>query len=142
LHPGGGHTWMLSRIVGPETAAAMVLFGQVVSGEEAVERGLAWRCLEDADLLGGAVQLASVAASAPRELEQRVKETLGAIGQLGDHRAAVDFELEAQIWSLSQTFFAERLAALRQRISGGRQRGGGRDVAGSEASATSKRRGS
>ena len=27
LHPGGGHTWMLERAVGPQAAAAMVLFG-------------------------------------------------------------------------------------------------------------------
>ncbi|MGH9124901.1 MAG: enoyl-CoA hydratase-related protein, partial [Acidimicrobiales bacterium] len=28
LHPGGGHTWMLQRAVGHQTALAMVLFGQ------------------------------------------------------------------------------------------------------------------
>ena len=27
LHPGGGHVWMLERAVGPQAAAAMVLFG-------------------------------------------------------------------------------------------------------------------
>ena len=27
LHPGGGHAWMLDRAVGPQAAAAMVLFG-------------------------------------------------------------------------------------------------------------------
>ncbi|MCB0964737.1 MAG: enoyl-CoA hydratase/isomerase family protein, partial [Acidimicrobiales bacterium] len=25
IHPGGGHTWMLRRLVGPQTAAALVL---------------------------------------------------------------------------------------------------------------------
>ena len=34
--PGGGHTWMLQRIVGPQVARAMVLFGQEYSGEDAV----------------------------------------------------------------------------------------------------------
>src|SRR5438105_1203402 len=33
LHPGGGHTWMLRRLTGAQTAAAMVLFGEVLSGE-------------------------------------------------------------------------------------------------------------
>ena len=32
LHPGGGHAWMLDRAVGPQTAAAMVLFGTAVDG--------------------------------------------------------------------------------------------------------------
>src|SRR4029077_12204674 len=38
LHPGGGHTWMLRRIVGPQAAAAAVLFGEVLDGAEAARR--------------------------------------------------------------------------------------------------------
>src|ERR1700726_2622099 len=51
LHPGGGHTWMLERAVGPQSAAAMVLFGAVVDGRRAVEIGLAWSCHPDDDLV-------------------------------------------------------------------------------------------
>ena len=118
LHPGGGHTWMLTRLVGPQVAAAMVLFGESLGGEEAVERGLAWRCTDDDALLEEAVSLAGRAASAPPELARRVKETLRAGSALDEHGAAVDLELEAQLWSLSQPFFAERLAAVRRRVSG------------------------
>ena len=32
LHPGGGHTWMLDRAVGPQAAAAIVLFGEPIDG--------------------------------------------------------------------------------------------------------------
>jgi enoyl-CoA hydratase len=32
IHPGGGHTWMLRRIAGPEVAMASVVFGQVADG--------------------------------------------------------------------------------------------------------------
>ena len=32
LHPGGGHTWMQRRIVGPQAAMAAVVFGQVLDG--------------------------------------------------------------------------------------------------------------
>ncbi len=42
IHPGGGHTWMLRRIVGPQAASAMVLFGEVLDADASVERGLAW----------------------------------------------------------------------------------------------------
>ena len=35
IHPGGGHTWMLQRRVGPQAAAAMVLFGQILDGRQA-----------------------------------------------------------------------------------------------------------
>src|SRR6476659_2133108 len=47
IHPGGGHTWMLRRAVGPQAAAAMVLFGDVVNGTEAARIGLVHRCVED-----------------------------------------------------------------------------------------------
>jgi enoyl-CoA hydratase len=37
--------------------------------------------------------------------------------QLSDHAAAVERELEPQVWSINQPAFQEKLAALRQRIS-------------------------
>ena len=51
LHPGGGHTWMLERAVGPQAAAAMVLFGVTIDGPRAVEIGLAWTCHADDELI-------------------------------------------------------------------------------------------
>jgi enoyl-CoA hydratase len=117
LHPGGGHTWMLQRAVGPQQAAAMVLFGQVWRGEEAAERGLAYRCVDDAELLDTAGAMARAAAELPPELAQRAKQTLRDIAGLDDHGQAVDLEIAAQLWSLKQPFFAERLAALKARIS-------------------------
>jgi enoyl-CoA hydratase len=117
LHPGGGHTWMLSALLGQQSAAAMVLFGQTLSGEEAAKRGLVWDCIDDADLLDVAVAIAARAASGPPELTRRVKATLKAMAQVGDHESAVDIELEAQMWSLSQPFFAERLEKIRNRVS-------------------------
>lgn len=117
LHPGGGHTWMLLRAVGPETAAAMVLFGEVVNAEDAERHGLVWRCVDDDGLLDAALAMAGRAAAAPRELLRRVKATMLAMPGLDQHGQAVDLELGAQLWSLGQPFFAERLAALQQRIS-------------------------
>ena len=35
IHPGGGHTWMLERIVGPQATRAMVVFGEVLDGRNA-----------------------------------------------------------------------------------------------------------
>ena len=52
LHPGGGHTWMLRRIVGPQVAAAAVLFGEVLDGEAAERVGLAYKCVDDDDARG------------------------------------------------------------------------------------------
>jgi enoyl-CoA hydratase len=117
LHPGGGHTWMLQRAVGPQQAAAMVLFGQVWRGEEAARRGLAYDCVDDDALLDTATALARSAAELPPELAQRAKQTLRDIAAVEEHSQAVDLEIAAQLWSLKQPFFAERLAAMKARIS-------------------------
>jgi enoyl-CoA hydratase len=118
LHPGGGHTWMLQRKVGPQTAAALVLFGEVVDGTEAERIGLAFRCYEDDQLLDAAVAMARTAADAPPELAPRMKGTLRDVLALDEHDAAMERELDEQVWSLNQPAFKERLAALQQRISG------------------------
>lgn len=117
LHPGGGHTWMLRNAVGPQSAAAMVLFGQVLSGQEAERAGLVWRCVEDASLLAEAVSLAARAASGPKPLVSEAKRTLADMAGIDTHPAAVDRELDTQVWSTRQPFFAERLAAFQAKIS-------------------------
>ena len=58
--------WMLERAVGPQAAAAMVLFGAPVDGPRAVEIGLAWSCHPDEDLLARTVEFAAGAAAASR----------------------------------------------------------------------------
>jgi enoyl-CoA hydratase len=118
LHPGSGHTFMLQRVGGPQLAAAMVLFGERLDGETAAEHGLAWRCVEDDRLLEEAVSFAMRAASAPRALALRAKDTLRRVGALHEHSEAVDLEIAAQMWSLGEPFFAERLAVLRARLVG------------------------
>jgi enoyl-CoA hydratase len=102
LHPGGGHTWMLERLAGPEATAALVLFGEVPQGKDAVARGLAWRCVPDDALVDEAVALAGRAAEVPRELVARVKATLGRLPWLASFDDAVATELESQAWSFTQ----------------------------------------
>lgn len=117
IHPGGGHTWMLQRKVGPQAAAALVLFGRVLDGRAAAEAGLAWSCVPDADLLATARDMAATAAAAPRELVERIKQTLRDVQAIDDHDTAVARELDPQVWSINQPAFQERLAAMQRRIS-------------------------
>jgi enoyl-CoA hydratase len=105
IHPGGGHTWLLERAVGPQAAAAMVLFGERVDGARAAELGLAWRCVDDEKVLDDAVALAERAAEAPRELVAKVKATLRQAPWQPDFDAAVATELERQLWSFGQGWF-------------------------------------
>ena len=117
IHPGGGHTWMFRRIAGPQATMAAVLFGDVLDGTEAERVGLVHRCVEDGDLLAAAQDLAARAASAPRELLIRTKETIQAMADIDDHPAAVERELHPQVWSTQQPWFEERIAALQAKIS-------------------------
>jgi enoyl-CoA hydratase len=108
LHPGGGHTWLLERAVGPQAAAAMVLFGEAVDGTRAVEIGLAWSCHDGAELVDAAVGLAAGAARAPIPLLARAKRTLRAAPWQPDFDAAVATEVTAQAWSFAQGWFGTR----------------------------------
>jgi enoyl-CoA hydratase len=102
LHPGGGHTWLLERAIGPQATAAMVLFRERLDGQEASERGLAWRCVPDDELLDTSVAFAAQAASVPSELMAATKASLREApwaASFDDHLAV---ELQRQAWSLRQ----------------------------------------
>jgi len=117
IHPGGGHTWMLRRIAGPQTALAAVLFGEIMDGAEAERTGVVHRCVADDELMKAAQAMAARAASAPLELVIETKKTIQAMADIDNHPAAVDRELTPQLWSTRQPWFAERIAALQKKIS-------------------------
>jgi len=117
IHPGGGHTWMLRRIAGPQTTMATVVFGEVVDGTEAERLGIVHRCVEDDQLLDAARAMAARAAAAPRELVIETKKTVKAMADVSSHPDAVARELTPQLWSTRQPFFEERIKALQSQIS-------------------------
>ncbi len=116
IHPGGGHTWMLRRIVGPQSTMATVVFGEVVDGAEAERIGLVWRCVDDADLLDVAHRLAARAATVPRGLLTATKRTIADMADIDSHDEAVERELGPQVWSLDQPWFPDRIAELKAQI--------------------------
>ncbi|HSL58348.1 MAG TPA: enoyl-CoA hydratase [Acidimicrobiales bacterium] len=116
IHPGGGHTWMMRRIAGPETAMATVLFGEILDGDAAERAGLVWRSVDDDALLDTARELAGRAAAGPPELVRRLKANLHGMATVDRHDEAVERELVDQLWSMDQPEFAERLAALQRKI--------------------------
>lgn len=118
IHPGGGHTWMLQRLVGSQAAMAAVLFGEILDGAGAERIGLVHRCVDDGELMAAARTLAAGAVAAPRELVITTKATMLDMGAITQHGDAVARELIPQLWSTRQPFFTERLAAMQARISG------------------------
>lgn len=117
IHPGGGHAWMLERLVGPQTAAAMLLLGEVVGAADAVRRGLAWAMVPDEDLLTESLRLAARAGTAQRELLRDMKETLRATPHLPTREEALAVETRRQLDSLRRPEAAGLIAGLRSAIS-------------------------
>lgn len=117
IHPGGGHTWMLRRAVGPQATFASVVFGEVIDSAEAERIGLVHRCYDDDKLLAAAQEMAARAGAAPRELLIEMKKTIQDMADVRTHPEAVDRELTPQVWSTRQPWFAARLAALQAKIS-------------------------
>jgi len=105
LHPGGGHTWMLERAVGPQAAAAMVVFGERVDGPRAAEIGLAWACHPDEEMIERAGAFAARAAAVPKELTAATLGTLREAPWQPDFDAAVATEIERQTWSMGKGWF-------------------------------------
>lgn len=115
MHPGESHMWRLERRVGRQAAAAaMVLFGEALSGEEAVSRGLAWKCLPSDQAQEAAMALAARAGD--RALVLRAKDTMRAGDSMTSAAEAVAVEREAQEWALSRPEFREHIAGIRQRV--------------------------
>jgi len=116
LHPGGGHLWHLRERVGRQGAAAMSLFGESMDGEEAARRGLAWRCVPEAELSAVAMDYASRVVKLDRPLVERVRTSLD--DSAGVHRAsdAIELELPVQQWSMERPEFLAALGRLRARL--------------------------
>ncbi|HEX4244666.1 MAG TPA: enoyl-CoA hydratase-related protein [Acidimicrobiales bacterium] len=116
IHPGGGHLWRLRQRIGSQGVAALVLCGDVLNGTEAAATGLAWRCVDEADLEGAVMRLAQRAAQRPRDLVVRTKATLRASEGILDPNDAFALELEAQRWSMDQPGFESRIRAIQARM--------------------------
>ncbi|OLT11518.1 enoyl-CoA hydratase [Pseudonocardia sp. CNS-139] len=115
LHPGGGYTWMVQRALGPQGAAALTLFGDVLDAAEAARTGLVHRVADD--VVAAAVELAGNAAAAPPDVVRTTKATLRLTSAMSTQAEAVEVEVRAQAASVRSAEFRERLAALQARIS-------------------------
>ncbi|AYF73661.1 enoyl-CoA hydratase [Nocardia yunnanensis] len=117
IHPGGGMTWMIQRAVGPQQAAAMTLFNEVLDARAAEKSGLVHRLIEGdhPTLISAAIEFATATADIPRDLLITTKRTMRATRTLPTHAEAVTTELTPQLTSLTTPEFTSRLTALQTR---------------------------
>lgn len=101
IHPGGGFFALANRSGGREATAAMGLFGEEVSGARAVDLGMAWQALPDADVEDRAIELATRAAKDPvlsRRTAINMRRTVGPPALPWD--AALEADRGVQLWSM------------------------------------------
>ena len=65
LVPDGGASWMLPRLVGKARATEMMMLGEKISPEKALDWGMIYKVVEDADLMAEARALATRLANGP-----------------------------------------------------------------------------
>ncbi|MFM1603889.1 MAG: enoyl-CoA hydratase-related protein [Porticoccaceae bacterium] len=117
LHPGGGNSWMLRQLVNWNTAAGMLLFSQSITGQEAVDKGLAWKCVKQDELVEAAFDFTANIRDLPKELLLRTKQTLRQAGGTNEHNEIVNLETAQQVWSINQPYAKNAISAMIDRIS-------------------------
>ena len=65
LIPDSGGTWHLPRLVGMARAKGLALLGPKVTAEQALDWGMIWQVVDDAQLLSTALELAEQMATQP-----------------------------------------------------------------------------
>jgi 2-(1,2-epoxy-1,2-dihydrophenyl)acetyl-CoA isomerase len=109
-----GGAYLLPRLVGLPRAKAMVLLGEGVKGSEAVELGLAYKCVSATDLRAEAEAIATKLAAGPTRSLGLSKQLLN---RTFETYLAAALELEGQFQSLATTSsdLAEGMAAFREK---------------------------
>jgi len=113
IHPGGGATWMLTRLVGPAAAKEMLLLGRPIDAQRAYQIGLANRVVPAPALQGEALEWAAALAALPRPVLRNLKRTLELAQSGAPLEGVIDVESAAQADALASEDAREGWAAFR-----------------------------
>jgi len=116
LHPGGGHLWMLQRIVGAESTIDAAILGSAWDADEALRRGLVSEVADD-PIAASMAMLTPLADLSSAYLQRLVASTRRSL-ELDTFESALALETEAQRWSTTQPEFVEGVTALRRAVTG------------------------
>jgi 2-(1,2-epoxy-1,2-dihydrophenyl)acetyl-CoA isomerase len=111
LTPDCGGTFILPRLVGWKLATELMMTGEQISAERAVEIGMINRAVADEELMPAALALATQLASAPTAAMGRIKQLLDA-SATNDYGAQLELERTAQLQSGQTKDFREGVAAF------------------------------
>jgi len=109
--PDLGGTWFMERLAGRGRALGLTLLGDRLSAEQAVQWGVAWSCVDDAQLMPEALAIAHKLAKLPAHgvIEARRAYDNAAINTLPQQLA---YEAERQRELLDKPSFGEGVRAF------------------------------
>jgi enoyl-CoA hydratase/carnithine racemase len=114
IHPGGGSTHLLTRLIGPSRAAEMVLTGSVLSASQALEWGLVGSVVPDAGLSDAVGALTTrIAGNGPAAVRAAKRSLRLALDS--SFEAMLEVESLAQAASQAADDAAEGWAAFREK---------------------------
>ena len=114
LVPDGGGTWLLPHATTPQRAMGMALLGEKISAEQALQWGLIWQVVDDAELLPAAQALAARLAAGPRIAVSGIKRAIHA-AKTQDLAASLLLERELQRVCGRSEDFQEGVSAFLQK---------------------------
>ena len=114
LVPDLGSSWHLARHLGRARAMGIMLTGEPVSAEQAVELGLIWKVVDDGDLEQTSGELATRLAAGPRRGQAAARALLDA-AFVNDFGAQLDAERDAQASLVGGAEVLEALAAFAEK---------------------------
>jgi 2-(1,2-epoxy-1,2-dihydrophenyl)acetyl-CoA isomerase len=114
LVPDGGASWILPRLAGKARAAEMMMLGERIGAEKAVEWGLIYKCVEDTELLPEARSLAARLAGGPTAALRIIRRNLAASLEM-DYATALIHEAEGQRTAGDTCDAAEGKKAFREK---------------------------
>lgn len=113
LIPDAGSTYFLPRLIGPARAAELMMLGEAVDAQRALEIGVVSRVVPEAELLSAAVAIASRLAAGPRSIGY-IKEAL-ALSSGNDLETQLAVEERLQTAAAETRDFFEGVSAFLQK---------------------------
>jgi enoyl-CoA hydratase/carnithine racemase len=104
----GGVTSLLPALVGLNKAREMLFLGERYSADELLEMGVAWKVVDDADLICTATEIAHKLAQLPELSVRAMKKTLNATA-FSNIEQAMELETEATIEGFMDPLTTEKL---------------------------------
>jgi 2-(1,2-epoxy-1,2-dihydrophenyl)acetyl-CoA isomerase len=109
--PDMGSTWHLQRLVGRARALGMAMLGDRISGEQAEQWGMIWKCVDDDTLMDEAMVLARQLRDGPTKTYRQVRQAV-AHAENATMEEQLEYERQKQQVLTDQPNFLEGVTAF------------------------------